>query len=214
MLSLIQVAEHATAVARQAAQQAPAVVQQVVPQVAPVIHVTVQQPLPGGMPEWVKILISAGVGALFAILGGVLMEFIKPKISNATLKKAIAPQLAFELETNWNVIDHLTQELAKAPKPEPHILCQAVLTDSGRLKWDRYEFYLAEERGCIYEMDPYGLFQDLLKMPTEMVEWSRRHRFDEVLKLTEKYKRLSRAMSSSLIKKPTGHMLFIEDSGQ
>ena len=166
-----------------------------------------------GMPEWVKILISAGVGALFAILGSVLMEFIKPKISNATLKKAIAQQLSYELVRNWYVIDDLSKALAEAPKPAPHVLSQAVLKDTGRLKWDRYEFYLAEERGCIYEMDPYSLFQSLLKIPTEMVEWSRRYKFDEVQKLINRYKRLSTAMSSSLIKKPTRHIYFVEDAG-
>jgi hypothetical protein len=32
----------------------------------------------GGMPEWVKITISAFVGALLAIGSNVAMEFIKP----------------------------------------------------------------------------------------------------------------------------------------
>ena len=36
-----------------------------------------------GMPEWVKILISAGTGALFAILGNIAMEFIKPAIAKS-----------------------------------------------------------------------------------------------------------------------------------
>jgi hypothetical protein len=39
----------------------------------PPINVTVQQPA-GGMPEWVKILISAGTGALFGVLSNIAME--------------------------------------------------------------------------------------------------------------------------------------------
>lgn len=51
MLALLfQVAKHA----QLAAQRAPAIVQQAPPQV----YVSVQQPA-GGMPEWVKIVISA-----------------------------------------------------------------------------------------------------------------------------------------------------------
>jgi hypothetical protein len=34
-----------------------------------------QPPAPAGLPEWVKILITAGVGALFGITTNTAMEF-------------------------------------------------------------------------------------------------------------------------------------------
>jgi hypothetical protein len=48
----------------------------------PPISVTVQQPV-GGMPEWEKTLISAGVGALFGILSSIAMEYVKPPSPSA-----------------------------------------------------------------------------------------------------------------------------------
>jgi hypothetical protein len=180
----------------QAAQQAT--------QVVPDVHIVLQQPPASGMPEWVKILISAGVGALFGILGSVVMEFIKPKISLATLKRSIATQLAFELRTNWSLVDDLSVTLTEVPVPENHTLCKNVIDSTDGLQWDRYEFYLSEERGCVYEMDPYNLFGDLLKMPPEMVELARRYKFDDVRKLIETFKNLNSGMSSSLDEKPMG----------
>ena len=178
----------------------------------PNVYVTVL-PAADGMPEWVKILISAGVGALFGIVGSTVMEFIKPKISNAALKKAIARQLAFELVTNCHKIDGLSEALAAVPTPENFKLCQAVLSTTEKLKWDRYGFYLSEERGCVYEMDPYSLFQNLLKMPDEMAERCRRYEFEEVKKVIARYKALSSRMADSLNEKPTSFISFNEDSG-
>jgi hypothetical protein len=42
----------------------------------PPINVTVQTP--PGMPKWEKAAISAGIGALFGIVGNALMEYVKP----------------------------------------------------------------------------------------------------------------------------------------
>jgi class 3 adenylate cyclase len=40
----------------------------------PPINVTVQSP--PGMPEWIRILISAGVGAIFGVGGNLVMEYV------------------------------------------------------------------------------------------------------------------------------------------
>jgi hypothetical protein len=105
-------------------------------QVAPNVYVTTQQP-PGGMPEWVKIVISAAVGALFGIAGSVVMEFVKPKILNADLKRTVAFQLSWELDTNMRKIKGLSTALSEFPTPESWKLCQEVLTTTAGLKWDR-----------------------------------------------------------------------------
>jgi hypothetical protein len=79
----------------QAAQQAK--------QVAPNVYVTVQQP-PGGMPEWVRIVISASVGAFFGVGGNVAMELLKPKIVKGPSRREVVAQLVIEIRRN---LDHL-----------------------------------------------------------------------------------------------------------
>jgi hypothetical protein len=164
----------------QAAQQAK--------QVAPNVYV---MPAPVGMPEWVKIVISAGVGAVFGIGGSVVMEFVKPKLSLATLKRSIATQLAFELRTNWSLVDDLSVLLSTVPTQENHILSKMVIDVTGELQWDRYDFYVSKERGCVYEMDPCNVYGDLLKIPTQMTEAARRYEYDVVHKLIERFKRIA-----------------------
>ena len=48
-------------------------------QLAPDVHIILLQLPPTGMPEWAKILISAGVGALFGIVDNIAMEYVKRK---------------------------------------------------------------------------------------------------------------------------------------
>jgi hypothetical protein len=79
-------------------------VQQRAAQIPPEIHVTVQQPS-GGMPEWVKILISALVGASFGILNSISMEYVKPWISRRLLKRTIKKHLNDEFLGNLTAID-------------------------------------------------------------------------------------------------------------
>lgn len=56
----------------------------------PPIYVTVQQPA-GGLPEWEKTLISAGIGALFGILSSIGMEYAKPWIANRATRTNMVP---------------------------------------------------------------------------------------------------------------------------
>jgi hypothetical protein len=74
---LLQAAHHA---AKHSVTQTPVTLAQAPPQ----IYVTVQQPA-GGMPEWLKILITAGEGALVGICSNIAMEYVKPWVAKRVL---------------------------------------------------------------------------------------------------------------------------------
>src|ERR1035438_2966710 len=79
------------------------------PQLPP-INVTVQPPA-GGMSEWEKTLISAGVGALFGILSSIAMEYVKPAIAKRSLKKTIEGHLGAEMSLNLGLVEALSELL-------------------------------------------------------------------------------------------------------
>jgi hypothetical protein len=53
-----------------------------------------QAPTALPLPEWERALISAAVGAFFAIIGNIAMEFVRPYL----MKRTIAHQLWVEFE--------------------------------------------------------------------------------------------------------------------
>jgi hypothetical protein len=82
----------------QVAQQTPTLAKQL----SPNLYVTVQ-PSPG-MPEWVKILITAAVGALVGIASNIAMEYVKPGIVKRQKRELIAQHLNAELCANMSAI--------------------------------------------------------------------------------------------------------------
>jgi hypothetical protein len=75
-----------------------------IPQVTPIqpVNVVVQQAL--GMPEWVRILISAATGALFALGVSLMMEYLRPNIVKRDLKKEATEHLISELTENMDLV--------------------------------------------------------------------------------------------------------------
>jgi hypothetical protein len=53
------------------------------------------------MPEWLKILISAGTGALLGIVSNIGMEFVKPMIAQAVGRRRILNHLDEEFRGNY-----------------------------------------------------------------------------------------------------------------
>jgi hypothetical protein len=121
----------------------------------PPINVTVQQPA-GGMPEWVKILISAGVGALFGILSSIAMEYLKPYIAKRFLRKTVSAQVGAELVENLGEVEAAYRILEDAKNKSTDARRMANLNarmiGSSR-KFDRYDHYFAEEKSVLYEID-------------------------------------------------------------
>ena len=72
-------------------------------QQVPTINVTVQQP--PGLPVWVTALISAAIGAAFALTTNVLMEYVKPWITKRRTRQSVAKQITDEVATNMRVLE-------------------------------------------------------------------------------------------------------------
>jgi hypothetical protein len=115
----------------------------------PPINITVQQPA-GGMPEWEKTLISAGVGAIAAILSALLVDSVKKR----QLKKTVHNQLNDELMDNMAKIESAQSiikneeidQMADSSSSSSRIVLRG-------LKADRYEFYFSSEKALLYQLD-------------------------------------------------------------
>ena len=123
------------------------------PNSAPV-YVTVQQPS-GGMPEWVRILISAGVGALFGILSSLVGEYVKPAIAKHQLKKTVSTQLGAELMENLSAIESARRVLTGEDfdRMEPKARADFALRIALTIKGDRFDYYFIQQKALVYQID-------------------------------------------------------------
>ena len=165
----------------QAAQQAPTLARQV----GQNLYVTIQPP-PAGMPEWLKILITALVGFAVGTVSGISMEFLKPKIARRELRKGVSEQLDDELMLNLNAMESGKRILTDAkdkPEEKHRLALVYVMWIAGQsIKRDRYDFYLAEEKAVVYQIDEkkflagfYGLVNK------DLLDLARKQNFAELL---------------------------------
>ena len=141
-------------------------------QIAPNMYVTVQQPLPG-MPEWVKILISAGTGALLGIASNIAMEYLKPWIAERATSKQLKEELTEELTDNLDLMQSFMSYLVKT-KDDPEVedsdifaRATAICLDVSR---DRYDYFYSEKKIALHNMPGkkplikfYGSINSLLR---------------------------------------------------
>jgi hypothetical protein len=128
---------------------------QLTKQVAPQIYVTVQQP--AGMPEWVKILITAVVGAIFGIVSAPLTELAKTFILRIPTRRRIKAQLVDELIGNLDKVEQATSEILSLPKAtKPEISRCLGLSEATvhELHTDQFDHYFVAEKAIVYEIDP------------------------------------------------------------
>jgi hypothetical protein len=127
----------------QAAQQA----QQVVPDV----HITLQQPVPSGMSEWTKTIISAGIGAVFGISGNIAMEYVKPIIQ----RRAIARQLVNEMLHNYSyavAANEILAENNKAPIIRKHAIVIGARRFLSGLDPQRFKYFTGNQQSVVFEI--------------------------------------------------------------
>ena len=119
-------------------------------EVAPQVWVAVQQP--AGMPEWVGILLSAAVGAVFAIVAGLLTEYVKPRIQRGQVRRRMIEQLNDELLKNMASIEGAYQMLElELPKEKPRAQMAGVMLSL--IKSDRFDHFFSEVKTLLYEYD-------------------------------------------------------------
>ncbi len=150
----------------------------------PPINITVQQAA-GGMPEWVKILISAGVGAIFGIAGNIAMEYAKPVIVHRQKRRSVKVQLTAEVRKAMEAILECIKYLKEAPldtgEQRGNAWRWATAFLNGRIPLldDRYDFYFATEKATVYEIDAGGLLAEFYKHANSFFTFIGANSFDE-----------------------------------
>jgi hypothetical protein len=123
------------------------------------VHVIVDTvPSSGEWPEWVKFLISAGVGAVVGIGSSILMEFVKPVIGKRVSRKDIAKHIDDEFLMNLRRVRTIGTMCEKSRgKSKEEIPPQYVIeTVMAEMVSDRHEEFFQNEKAIVYEIDPKG----------------------------------------------------------
>lgn len=115
---------------------------------------TLQQP--HVLPEWIKTLITASVGALVGFISSVLLEFLKPYIAKRLLRRTVRTHLVNELKQNTGILE-LTFRLittARSGDGEAHrSALKVALRFVTLVSSDRYTHYFTETKDVVYELD-------------------------------------------------------------
>lgn len=138
----------------------------------PPIMVTIQQS-PAGMPEWVKILITATAGALVGIVSSILMEYLKPYIAKRLLKKTVTAQLGKELLKNLNHVDagkRIVEGAEGRSKGDREFALKSCGVLARSVESDRYDFYFAGEKAVVYELDEDESLSTFFKVVRQLAE--------------------------------------------
>jgi hypothetical protein len=121
------------------------------------VHVIVDRvPPTAGLPEWAKLLIAAGVGAVFGVGSNIAMEFIRPIIAKRLLIRGMKTQLTAELKHNISVLDAFVRvvddmEKGATAAHAPDLVFLEVIADE--IKRDRFEFYFSNNKADLYELE-------------------------------------------------------------
>jgi hypothetical protein len=129
------------------------------------VHVIVDHvPATPGLPIWATTLISAGIGAVFGILSGTLMEFLKPMSAKFLLMRKMKPQLMAELRKNMKSIAHLNERKSfDLPRAKKGILMEYEYF-IGLIDDSRFSYYLEKEPLAVYEFDTQKQLQSFYRI--------------------------------------------------
>lgn len=109
----------------------------------------------GGMPEWERTIISAGVGAVFAIASSLLMEYMKPWIQRGDVRRRMIRQLNEELLKNMPSIEGslkmLSLDLPQGRSERAKAELAGIMLSF--IKSDRFDYFFTEEKTLLYEYD-------------------------------------------------------------
>ena len=127
------------------------------------------QQAPGGTSEWSKTLISATIGALVGIFSNLAMEYVKPFVTDALMKRTIRKQIHAELFKNLNDLEaavRIGERVDEKSEIEVRIgikVCGQLLE---KVRSDRFEYFFDQQKSLIYEIDPpmvLGAFYETVK---------------------------------------------------
>lgn len=120
-------------------------------QVAPNVYVAVQPP-PSGMPEWVRIVISAGVGAIFGISGNVTMEFVKPILQRRKAKKQIVIEILRYFAYVEVANDTFNRRRERASREEKEAMIKRCAKLFNGINPQRYKYFSSNQQSVVYEI--------------------------------------------------------------
>jgi hypothetical protein len=136
-----------------------------IPQTLPPINITVQPPA-GAIPDWLKTVISAGLGALFGVVTSILMEFVKPLLSKRQLKKEMRVHLIAEADDALQAIEaclRIFNAVENSERSREVAVTFAGLT-LGEGFGEIYDHFFNERKILTYEIDHHMALRGLYRL--------------------------------------------------
>lgn len=127
-------------------------------QAASPVHIVVDRAPSGRMPEWVKILISAGVGTVLGIISGISMEYLKPWIARLRSNKNVRKDLDMELLQALTAVDAAYKYMADAEGGsdiDKRRAMNVALFAVTSITNDRFKDNFESNKAVVYELDPH-----------------------------------------------------------
>jgi molecular chaperone GrpE (heat shock protein) len=123
----------------------------------PPAYVTVQQ-IASAIPEWAKILVAAGAGAVFAIFGSLTTAYIRRRASRVLRKADVAAEIRNELTRNLDELSDL-REIFKVMNAEDAaeraIASELISVFLGHIRRDRYDFFSVSKASLLHDLHYY-----------------------------------------------------------
>ena len=150
-----------------------------VQQAAQPITVIVQQS--PGLPEWIRILITAATGAVFGIGSSVATDFVKTTLATKKLRKDIAAQLTAELTLNLDRIGTGARILSTPGREVEGVELKRLGTMSlilDDINEDRFRHFFEEQKTLVYEFDRKNTLSEFYKICKKASEIIREGNYD------------------------------------
>jgi hypothetical protein len=124
------------------------------PAIPPIPPIQVVGQQPPGMPFWKTALLSALIGTCFGIGSNIAMEFIKPWISMAILRRRVGKHVFQELGTNMgfiHAVDLIFEDAAGKTDLERTVAITTALSVAKNLRSDRYYSNFDKQKEVVYD---------------------------------------------------------------
>jgi GTP1/Obg family GTP-binding protein len=116
------------------------------------------------MPEWVRIVISASVGAIFGISGNVMMEFVKPIIQRRKAKKQIINEMLQYFAYVEVADETFNRKRDTASREEKEAMIKRCGKLFNNINPQRYNYFSSNQQSVVYEIPHFDSVQEFYSL--------------------------------------------------
>jgi hypothetical protein len=121
------------------------------------LHVVIDQ-TSSPTPEWIKTLVTAGIGAVLAILSTVVIEPLRATVLQGCAVRRLRKKMCSEVTENVRILDAILQGLKLSPvidQVHQDMLSASIKGLLTGVTSDRFDFYKEKSRDALFDLKAY-----------------------------------------------------------